>query len=248
MDTILLTNDDGYFAKGIHTLRDALSGRWKTIIVAPDREQSGSSHSLTMHSPLRLDEMSPGVYKADGTPTDCVLLALRGGVANSPAILVSGINHGPNIGDDITYSGTVAAAMEGTLNGIPSIAVSLDGTGNFETAVAVARVVVNNVATHGLPANTLLNVNVPDIPLDELRGIRITSQSSRRYDDQVVTKTDPRGRPYFWIAGNVTSRDAPKTSDFHAVESGFASVTPIQLDLTNHDAIPIVEAWNLSVE
>jgi len=247
MSGILLTNDDGYFAEGIRVLRDALSEAWDVTIVAPDREQSGSGHSVTLNHPLRVHEVEPGVHMVDGTPTDCVLMAVRGHIANSPAAVVSGINRGPNIGDDVTYSGTVAAAMEGALLGIPSLAVSLTGTAHFETAAAVTVELMRRLMVEGLPVGVLLNVNVPDVPLGELQGIQITRQSRRTYSDQVVQREDPRGRPYYWIAGDITSRDAPDDSDFASVSNGYASVTPLHLDLTAYSAIAELHDWKLSL-
>ena len=245
MKHLLLTNDDGFYAEGIQVLKNALAGLGEAVIVAPDREMSGASHSVTFHRPLRMDEVKPGVYKVDGTPTDCVFLAVKGnGIPEPPDVLVSGINKGPNIGDDVTYSGTVAAAIEGTLLGIPSIAVSLDGTGHFETAAAVIPGIVERVLDEGLPAGTLLNVNVPDIPLSDLRGLRVTHQSHRQYDDQVTRRIDPRGRPYYWIAGEVVSRDAQEDSDFAAVQDGYVSITPLQLDLTDHRVLETMGSWN----
>ena len=248
MKRLLLTNDDGFYAEGIKVLREALTPLGETYIVAPDREMSGASHSVTFHRPLRLDEVGDGVYKVDGTPTDCVFLAVKGErFAHQPDVLVSGINRGPNIGDDVTYSGTVAAAMEGTLMGIPSVAVSLDGTRHFEAAAEAAKLVIERVLSEGLPANTLLNVNVPDLPPESIRGYRVTRQSRRTYDDQVTTRHDPRGRPYYWIAGTISERTAAADSDFAAVSEGYVSITPLQLDLTAYEALDSLRGWNVDL-
>ncbi len=247
MSSIVLTNDDGYFAEGITALRSALSPLWNVVIVAPDRERSGSGHSLTLSHPLRVHQVDRATYMVDGTPTDSVLMAVRGGIVNSPGMIVSGINRGPNIGDDVTYSGTVAAAMEGALLGIPSLAVSLNGTEHFATAATVTVALVRSIFSNGLPEGVFLNVNVPDLPLDELKGTKITRQSRRTYTDQVVSRHDPRGKPYYWIAGDITSRDAPDDSDFTAVSDGYASVTPLHLDLTAYDAISHLNEWDISL-
>jgi len=247
MTRILLTNDDGFFAPGLKVMREALEEEeWDVVVVSPDREQSGASHALTLHRPLRLDQVEPGVYKVDGTPTDCVLLAARGGLAVPPDLIVSGINAGGNMGDDVTYSGTVAAAMEGTLLGMPSLAISLVGDQHFETAAVVGVQLIRQAIQHGLPADTLLNINVPDRPLAEVQGILITSQSRRTYHDQVIAKRDPRGRAYFWIAGDVPEWTAGDGSDFAAVNAGYVSLTPLHLDLTNKAAMAHLHEWTLA--
>ena len=245
---ILITNDDGYFAEGLIALRDRLSLEWDVLVVAPDREQSGTSHSLTMHRPLRMEKVEDGLYRVDGTPTDCVLLAARGVLGAPVSVVVSGINRGANIGDDVTYSGTVAAAMEGTLLGIPSLAVSLDGSRNFSAAAEVTAGVVRHLCVRDLPEDTFLNVNVPDLPLAEIKGVAITRQSRRSYIDQVVARRDPRGREYYWIAGSIADREASDGSDFAAVGDGYVSVTPLHLDLTKHAAISVLEEWGLDLK
>lgn len=248
MTRILLTNDDGFFAPGLSIMRKAMEEQdWDVVVVAPDREQSASSHALTLHRPLRLDQVEAGVYKVDGTPTDCVLLSARGGLAVPPELVVSGINRGGNMGDDVTYSGTVAAAMEGTLLGMPSFALSLVGDQHYETAAAVGVHLITQVLEHGMPPDTLLNVNVPDVALADMRGMLVTAQSRRTYHDQVIAKRDPRGRAYFWIAGDVPQWTASDGSDFAAVNAGYASVTPLHLDLTNEHALSHLTTWSLSV-
>jgi len=246
---ILLTNDDGFYAPGLRAMRHALEAGddWEVVVVAPDREQSGASHALTLHRPVRLDEVDPGVYKVDGTPTDCVLVAVRGGLAEPPDVVVSGINAGTNMGDDVTYSGTVAAAMEGTLLSLPSIAVSLDGKTHFDTAATVAASILRTVLDRGLPADTLLNVNVPDVPVSEIQGVRVTTQSRRDYHDQVVRRHDPRGREYYWIAGDVSEWVGDDGSDYATVQRGYVSVTPLHMDLTNERALDELRGWPLDL-
>ena len=251
MTRILLTNDDGFFAPGIRAMREALlaaEAPMDIIVIAPDREQSASSHGMTLHRPLRLDQVEPEVYKVDGTPTDCVLLAARGGLPVPPDLVISGINSGRNMGDDVTYSGTVAAAMEGTLLGMPSLAVSLAGDRYFDTAASVAARLMFQVLDRGLPPDTFLNVNVPDLPLADVRGALVTAQSRRTYHDQVISKRDPRGRAYYWIAGDVPEGSAADGTDFAAVQEGYVSITPLHLDLTNHAAMDDVRSWRLTME
>ena len=243
---ILLTNDDGHFAEGIQTLRRSLSEQWEVVVVAPDREQSASSHALTLHHPLRVDRVEDEGWRVDGTPTDCVLLAMQGAVdGERPDLVVSGINAGSNLGDDITYSGTVAAAMEGTLLGHPSIAVSLFGDNHFDTAARVTVDLVALVIEHGMPPDTLLNVNVPDIEWESINGLRLTHQGKRTYSEQIVKKRDPRGRPYYWVAGEGPFWETDQGADFTAVDDGYISVTPLHLDLTNHKALDAMRGWGL---
>ena len=244
---ILVTNDDGIHSPGLQALAGSLGALGRVVVVAPDRERSAVSHSLTLHAPLRAEEVAPGHFAVDGTPTDCVNLGLHGLLAERPALVVSGINRGGNMGDDITYSGTVAAAMEATLMGVPAIAVSLEAAAftyeDFLPAAAVAAELATAMLTHRLPADTLLNVNVPAGPS---RGVRLTRQGKRRYGDLVVEKVDPRGRKYYWIgAGGAGFVDQPGT-DFHAVHHGFVSVTPLHLDLTNYRSFAALSAWNFS--
>jgi 5'-nucleotidase len=247
---ILVSNDDGIHSAGLAALAEALDPCGEVVVVAPDREQSACSHALTLHRPLRIDEVQPGRYAVDGTPTDCVNLAINAILKRRPALLVSGINRGANLGDDVTYSGTVSAAMEGTLLGVPSIAMSLIGRGTFDFAIAatVAARLAAWVLEHGLPADTLLNVNVPqefDGPVP--RALALTRMGRRRYGDAIVEKLDPRGRKYYWIAGEDVPFVAEEGTDFHAVGQGLISITPIHLDLTNYrtlDALARVrETW-----
>lgn len=247
---ILVSNDDGIHSAGLTALADAMAKVGEVVVVAPDREQSACSHALTLHRPLRIDEIAAGRWTVDGTPTDCVNLGVNGILPIRPELLVSGINKGANLGDDVTYSGTVSAAMEGTLLGIPSIAVSLIGRGSFEfgTAARFAGHLARWVLEHGLPPDTLLNVNVPQPPGGAaLRGVRLTRMGRRRYGDAVVEKTDPRGRKYYWIGGEELDFVKEEGTDFHAVDDGYISVTPIHLDLTNYASFGALErlgeAW-----
>ncbi len=245
---ILVSNDDGIHSEGLTALAAALEPLGEVVVVAPDREQSAASHALTLHRPLRVYERGPSRYAVDGTPTDCVNLAINGILPRRPALVASGINTGANLGDDVTYSGTVSAAMEGTLLGIPSIAVSLVGRSSFrfEAAAACAARLVGWVLAHGLPPDTLLNVNVPQLADGECpRGLALTRMGRRRYGDAVVEKVDPRGRKYYWIGGAELDFVAEEGTDFHAVQQGLVSVTPIQLDLTSYRSIDALRALPL---
>ncbi|MFN8542925.1 MAG: 5'/3'-nucleotidase SurE [Candidatus Binatia bacterium] len=247
---ILVSNDDGIHSEGLAALAGALAHLGEIVVVAPDREQSAASHALTLHRPLRVYEQGPGRFAIDGTPTDCVNLAVNGILTRRPALVVAGINKGANLGDDVTYSGTVSAAMEGTLLGIPSIAVSLVGRNEFQftAAAAFGARIAEWVRRHGLPPDTLLNVNVP--PVGDGRtphGVALTRMGRRRYGDAIVEKLDPRGRKYYWIGGAELDFVPEEGTDFHAVSQGMISVTPIHLDLTAYrsfDALAgIGRAW-----
>ena len=240
---ILVSNDDGIHSAGLAALADVLAPIGEVIVVAPDREQSACSHALTLHRPLRIDEVQPGRFTVDGTPTDCVNLAINAILKRRPALLVSGINRGANLGDDVTYSGTVSAAMEGTLLGIPSIAMSLIGRGTFEFGVAAsfAARLAQWVLDHGLPPDTLLNVNVPqEFEGTAPRAVALTRMGRRRYGDAIIEKLDPRGRKYYWIGGEDVPFVAEEGTDFHAVHQGLISVTPIHLDLTNYRTLDVL--------
>jgi 5'-nucleotidase len=240
---ILVSNDDGIHSAGLAALADVLTPIGEVIVVAPDREQSACSHALTLHRPLRIDEVQPGRFTVDGTPTDCVNLAINAILKRRPALLVSGINRGANLGDDVTYSGTVSAAMEGTLLGIPSIAMSLIGRGTFEFGVAAsfAARLAQWVLDHGLPPDTLLNVNVPqEFEGTAPRAVALTRMGRRRYGDAIIEKLDPRGRKYYWIGGEDVPFVAEEGTDFHAVHQGLISVTPIHLDLTNYRTLDVL--------
>jgi len=241
---ILVSNDDGIHSAGLAALAEALAAIGDVVVVAPDREQSACSHALTLHRPLRIDDAGPGRYAVDGTPTDCVNLAVNAILPEKPALLVSGINRGANLGDDVTYSGTVSAAMEGTLLGVPSIAMSLLGRGpyDFSAAAAFAARLARWVLERGLPPDTLLNVNVPpDRDGVAPNAVELTRMGRRRYGDAIVEKVDPRGRKYYWIAGDEVPFVAEEGTDFHAVQHGRISVTPIHMDLTNYPTLEQLE-------
>lgn len=246
---ILVTNDDGINAPGIKVLARALEQVGEVAVVAPDRERSAVGHALTLHQPLRSVKLGTNIFAVDGTPSDCVNLGIHSLLPFKPDIVISGINHGGNLGDDVTYSGTVSAAMEATLMGIPAFAVSLvanDAGSNFAAAGAFAAKLAGIVMKEGLPNDTFLNVNVPDLPADGLRAPLITSQGKRRYEGMIIDKVDPRGRNYYWIGTvDVNFHDIEGT-DYHAVSRGHISVTPLHLDLTNYQSFPVLKQWELS--
>ncbi|HEY7535743.1 MAG TPA: 5'/3'-nucleotidase SurE [Thermodesulfobacteriota bacterium] len=235
---ILVSNDDGINSAGLDTLADILKTIGDVFVIAPDREQSAASHALNLHRPLRVETISEKIYSVDGTPTDCVNLAVNGLLKDKkPDLIVSGINKGENVGDDITYSGTVSAAMEGTLLGIPSIAISLAGRNDFhfDTASYYALLIVKYILRKGLPEGTLLNVNIPNLPKEKIKGINVTRQGKRVYGEPIVENIDPRGRKYYWIGGNELSFLDIENSDINAVHNGYVSLTPIKLDLTDYN-------------
>jgi len=244
---ILVSNDDGITSEGIEALADILEALGNVYVVAPDRERSASGHSLTLNHPLRVEEIKKNYLAVDGTPTDCVNLAMNGLLAKKPDIVVSGINKGANMGDDITYSGTVAAAIEGTLLGVPAIAVSLASRNHqeFSAAADFSKKVVKFVLENGIPKDTLLNINVPNIEPDKIKGYRVTRQGKRIYGDTIVEKTDPRGRKYYWVGGDNLGFENIENSDFNAVAEGYISITPVHLDLTNFDSMEEVGKWEL---
>ena len=242
---ILVSNDDGYLAKGIIALADALAEIADVIVVAPDRNHSGASNSLTLHSPLRVHKVEEGRYFVNGTPSDCVHLALSGFLDEDPDIVVSGINHGANLGDDVIYSGTVAAAMEGRFLGLPAIAVSLVGrhATHFDSAARVAADLVRKLKAEPLPKDIMLNVNVPDTPYEALRGIESTRLGFRHRSEPLVPMKDPSGRRIYWIGPAGEGQDAGPGTDFEAVERGAVAVTPLKVDLTRHEALPELSNW-----
>ena len=241
MSIILVTNDDGVQSGGLMALYRAMQEIGDAYIVAPDREKSAVSHALTMHRPLRVEKVDERIYTVNGTPTDCVVVAVEKVLPEKPVIVISGINRGANLGDDITYSGTVSAAIEGTLFGIPSVAVSMILVGEkelcFETAANFSRKLVNSILRKGLPLDTLLNVNVPNVTEDEVRGVKFTRQGKRVYDNAIHETFDPWGRKHFWIGGGTPSWEEGNDTDFSAVTDGYISITPIHLDLTNYEAL-----------
>ncbi len=242
---ILLSNDDGYFAPGLAALAEALTGLGELTVFAPERNRSGASNSLTLDRPLYLRRAANGFGYVSGTPTDCVHLAVTGVLEQHPDIIVSGINFGPNMGDDTIYSGTVAAATEGYLLGIPSIAISLasfDGK-HFETAGKIARDLVERFSRQPFAEPVLLNVNVPDVPLDALRGTKVTRLGRRHKSESAVKTKTPRGETVYWIGAAGPAADAGEGTDFHAVENDWVSVTPLQIDLTHSAQMASVSSW-----
>jgi len=247
--TILVTNDDGYLSEGIRTLAKAARGLGEVRVVAPDREQSATSHSLTLHNPLRVKQRGEGVQAVDGTPTDCVILALGALLEYRPDVVLSGINHGPNLGDDVLYSGTVAAAMEATILGVPAVAVSLADREEASMAAwggVVARL-LERLLRADLPKETLLNVNLPPVAPEQVAGVRVTTLGRREYVGSLTRAQDPNGREYFWIGGGESRWWGGPDSDFRAIHENFISVTPLHLDLTNFALLQDLSGWDLSL-
>jgi 5'-nucleotidase len=242
---ILLSNDDGYFAPGIQALADALAGLGEIVVVAPEQNRSGASNSLTLDRPLFLKQAANGFYFVNGTPTDCVHLAVTGMLDYLPDIIVSGINHGANMGDDTIYSGTVAAATEGFLLGIPSIAISLTSHNGeyFNTAGQVARQLVERFINNPIREPVLLNVNVPDIPQADLQGTEVTRLGRRHKAEPVVTMVSPRNETVYWVGAAGGAADAGPGTDFNAVERGCVSITPLQIDLTHTAQLSAIAHW-----
>lgn len=242
---ILISNDDGYLATGINVLTDALRQVAKVVVVAPDRNRSAASSSLTLDRPLRVTRVSQDFYHVDGTPSDCVHLAVTGFLDQEPDLVVSGINHGANLGDDVIYSGTVAAAMEGRFLGLPTIAVSLVGRKleHFDTAARVAAALVRKIDRSSLPSDTVLNVNVPDRPYDELNGMRATRLGFRHKAEQILKDRDPYGRSIYWVGPAGAGQDAGEGTDFHAIEQGSVAITPLKVDLTRYEAVQGIADW-----
>lgn len=242
---ILISNDDGVLAPGISTLANELSQIAEIDVIAPDRNRSGASNSLTLLQPLRVRKLDNGYYAVDGTPTDCVHLALTGYFESVADIVVSGINEGGNLGDDILYSGTVAAAMEGRFLGFPAIAVSLVGHNvkHYDTAALIIRQLILKLQSHRLPSQTILNVNVPDLPLSEIKGLQVTRLGRRHRAEPMVRDYDPRGRTLYWVGPPGMEADAGPGTDFFAVSHGYASITPLHLDMTHYQVFDQVANW-----
>ncbi|HEU5319293.1 MAG TPA: 5'/3'-nucleotidase SurE [Methylomirabilota bacterium] len=240
MAVLLVTNDDGVHAPGLLALAEALGELGEVHVVAPEREQSACGHALTLHRPLRVQQVGERRWSVNGTPSDCVNLAVLGFLPERPVLVASGINHGANLGDDVTYSGTVSAAMEGTLLGVPSLAVSLVDGGDFAQAARVARLLAMRTLVSGLAPKTLLNVNVP---AGAPHGVRLTRLGHRVYSEKVVEQTDPRGRPHYWIGAGPPQWEALEGTDMGAVHEGYVAVTPLHLDLTNHRALAEMGDW-----
>lgn len=245
---ILLSNDDGILAHGIEVLEDVCREVGSVTVVAPDREQSASSHALTMFRPLRVEQRGDRRYQVDGTPTDCVLLALGVLFEDPPDFVFSGVNHGTNMGEDVLYSGTVAAAMEGLSAGIPGMAFSFAGPdiSLLDTQrVWIKRLVSGVFSVDHFPEETLLNINLPPLPGDEIRGIKVTTLGRRVYSDSLTMMKDPWGRDTYWIGGGTSSWSGGDDSDFRAVRDGYISVTPLHVDLTNYSLLEEVRSWRL---
>lgn len=244
---ILLSNDDGYRAEGLKALAAAIQPLGDVTIVAPDRNRSGASNSLTLDVPVRANRYAPDAYLCTGTPTDCVHLAISGLFDFEHDIVVSGVNDGANLGDDTLYSGTVAAAVEGRFLGLPAIAVSLcvapGSPRNFASAAKIAADLVTRITRSPLQGSVILNVNVPDLPDGALRGVKVTRLGNRHRAERVVRAQDPRGRNVYWIGSAGIGQDAGPGTDFHAIAEGYASITPLQIDLTRHAALPELERW-----
>lgn len=242
---ILLSNDDGYFSPGLEVLAEALTDLGDITVVAPERDRSGASNSLTLDRPLIVRRSANGFLFVNGTPTDCVHLAVTGVLDELPDMIVSGINVGANMGDDTLYSGTVAAATEGYLLGIPSIAVSLVGKagGHYETAARVARQLATRFIERPFKRAVLLNVNVPDMPYDQIKGIQVTRLGKRHKAEGVVKIVNPRGETMYWIGAAGKASDAGPGTDFHAVSEGVVSITPLQIDLTHQEQLPDLREW-----
>jgi 5'-nucleotidase len=242
---ILLSNDDGYLAPGLGAMASALSETDIVTVVAPERDRSGSSNSLTLERPLRVHMAENGFYFVNGTPTDCVHLAITGLLDEEPDMVVSGINAGANMGDDVLYSGTVAAAMEGRFLGLPAIAVSMTSYDplHYETGVKAIASIIDRLRSEPLQQKSILNVNVPDVPWDEIKGYRITRLGNRHKSEGVIRQTDPRGDDMYWVGPPGAAQDAGEGTDFHAVEQKFISITPLQIDLTRYDSLNYLEGW-----
>ncbi len=244
---VLVSNDDGVDAPGIHVLARHLATVGEVIVVAPDRDRSGASNSLTLDQPIRVSRLDDGRYRVAGTPTDCVHLALSGLLDREPDIVVSGINNAANLGDDVIYSGTVSAAMEGRFLGLPAIAVSLvtrDHVGeHFESAALAVMLLMRKLLVDPLPADTILNVNVPDLPWEQIRGLSVARLGRRHRSAPCIAEHDPRGRPIYWIGPAGAAEDDGPGTDFHAVREGYVSITPIHVDLTRYQALEKVSGW-----
>lgn len=242
---ILISNDDGIYAEGIITLAGAVEQLGEVTVVAPDRNRSGASNSLSLSRPVRLKHLSERRISVEGTPTDCVHIAMTGLFATQPDMVLSGINAGENMGDDVWYSGTVAAAMEGRFLGLPAIALSLVGTeqAHYDTAGVVAVKLVKHILKDALPAGTILNVNVPDVHFDDIQGFEVTRLGTRHCAEPTIRQLDPRGKPIYWIGPAGKEQDAGQGTDFHAVRNNKVSITPIRIDLTQYEAFDQLAAW-----
>lgn len=242
---ILMSNDDGVFAKGLGILYQNIAANHDVTVIAPDRNCSGASNALSLHQPLRIQQLENGFYSVNGTPSDCVHLGVNKFLEDDPQLVVSGINHGANLGDDVIYSGTVAAATEGRYMGLPAIAVSLVGHNgqHFETAAKVVSEIITKLEAHPLPANQILNVNVPDVPYEQIKGIKITRQGRRHRAEGMVKAEDAFGRTVYWYGPAGSEQDAGEGTDFHAIANGFCSVTPLSVDMTAYQSLDDMKDW-----
>lgn len=245
MINILLSNDDGVYAEGLATLTECMQALANVSVVAPDRDRSGASNSLTLSAPLRTKHLPNGMVSVEGTPTDCVHLAITGLLAKRPDMVMSGINAGSNLGDDVWYSGTVAAAMEGRFLGLPAVALSLVGEHrrHYATAGTVAQQIMRHILEHPLSKTTILNVNVPDVPYSELQGFEVTRLGTRHCAEPTIRQVDPRGHPIYWVGPVGAAQDAGLGTDFYAVKNKRVSVTPLRIDLTHYAAFEQLTTW-----
>lgn len=249
---ILVTNDDGIHAEGLLALKNALGRIGRVHVVAPDRPRSACGHSITLHKPLRADRVKlrdgSAAYSTNGTPSDCVSLALLGVVEGPVDLVVSGINHGPNLGWDLTYSGTVSAAMEAAISGVQSIAISVatyETEVDYSIAASLAVRLARILEAHKLPESTLINVNVPALPISEIKGVKVTRQGKRRYSGNLEKRTDPTGRAYYWLGGDLPVDSLDEGTDVKAIADDYVSVTPVHLDLTDYSALEAAQAWGV---
>ena len=242
---ILLSNDDGIHAIGLNLLAKALAPLGKITVVAPHRNRSASSNSLTLERPIRANTITKNWYSVDGTPTDCVHLGITGLITDEPNIVVAGINAGANLGDDVIYSGTVAAAIEGRFLGLPSVAISVASSQPLylEDAAQVSYELISTLVSTDLPNDVIININIPNLPKEELRGIQTTRLGNRHKAEPVIKSEDPRGKPIYWVGAAGSEQDAGPGTDFHAIKNGFVSVSPMYLDLTHYDAMQSVAKW-----
>ena len=242
---ILVTNDDGIEAPGLKALALALKKAGKVVVVAPDKERSATSHAVTLYSPLKIERFGANKIKVDGTPADCVMLAVKKLLKRRPDLVAAGINPGPNLGDDVNYSGTVSAALEGAMLGIPSFSISMASRDDprFETAGLVAARIARTIFSYGMPPRVALNVNVPSLPLAHLKGVAITRQGLRVYKDTIKVTKDPQGKPIYWITGEEPGWEDEEETDFKAIENKMVSITPLHPDLTSFKTIPHLSNW-----
>lgn len=251
---ILVTNDDGIFAEGIYKLAKVLSEKHEVFVVAPDRQRSATGHAITMHHPLRARQIKffdtdIAAWSVDGTPSDCVKLALEAILDEKPDFVISGINDGPNLGTDVLYSGTVSAAIEGAIHGINSLAISMAYTKNidYDIGAKFAYRMIDKFKEESLPKDTLLNINIPNCSREDVCGVKITSLGIRRYKNSFVERVDPRGHSYYWLGGEVIEETQSENSDINCVKDKYISVTPIHYDLTKYNLLETIEKWNIQI-